>query len=197
MVLLIFAQVETGFLTHIIHDAFIGREPLDHTLYVLLIFAIPILCIVLGFTKLRKQPIKLLRLFYGVELPLVFLMIARLVMFREMTPATLLIFLGMAIGMFSFLIELIGGKLNSIKAIKTFKLFGHTFLFGMGVYFFSILLFYCIPLASFMIQGFFEFNWFDIFREGFWVLLALFFFMATATLFVVLPIALLVLYFQS
>ncbi len=197
MVLLIFVQVETGFLTNIIHDAFIGRAPWDHTLYVLLIFAIPILCIVLGFTKLRKQPIQLLRLFYGVELPLVFLMIARLVMFREMTPATLLIFLAMALGMFSYLIELIGGKLNTTRSVQVFKTFGHTFLFGMGVYFFSILLFYCIPMASFMIQGFFEFEWLEIFTAGFWIFLGAFFFLATATLFVVLPIALLVLYFQS
>ncbi|MEO1593279.1 MAG: PEP-CTERM sorting domain-containing protein, partial [Cyanobacteria bacterium J06632_22] len=59
-----------------------GEIPPAFILSILGILVVPVICTVLGGCRLRKHPILLMRLFYGVEAPLFGLCLLRLFLIR-------------------------------------------------------------------------------------------------------------------
>ncbi len=197
LILLIFSQTETGFLYHIIKASIVGLTPIDYTIYSLLIFVIPIGSIILGFTKLRKEPKNLLRLFYGVEIPLTLLFVLRLFLFRELTLSTFHIFIILTIGLLSYLSEILIQPEKTKKGLQIFQKIGHSLLLIIGIYFSLVLVFYAIPLLKFLVYGFFTFEWLSVLSEGVLVFLFVLFFIYTATVLVVLPFGLIYYYISA
>jgi len=184
----------------IIKNAVIGYTPLDFSLYSLAIFIIPVGSIVLGLTIFRKNPAQLLRLFYGVEIPLFLLFILRLTVFRELTGATTHLFLLLSIGMLSYFSEIITDKKKRPQWLLIGQKIGHALLLIIGLYIAAILLFYAVPslwelLSNISILSEIKLN--DVFKIGFWIFISLFFFFFTGTVFLFLPIALISLYINA
>jgi len=197
LVLLLFIESQGRFLFSIIKNAFTGYTPLDFSFYALLILFIPIGSTILALTKLRAKPLQLLKFFYGVELPLGLLFLLRLTVFRELNASTFHLFLFFALGIISFLSEILISENKSPKWLLTAQKIGHTLLLIIGIYFSLVLIFYSLPIAWTLIIGFFKFEWLEIFEAGFWIILFVLFFTYTATLFVILPISMVWLYIKA
>lgn len=197
LILLIFIEVETGALFHLIQNAFIGYTPFDFAIYSLLILLIPPLSIVFGFLFWNRSKTFLLEFFYGVELPIILLLILRISVFRELTPGTSFIFMALAFGILTFAIHLFPKVFSKNKGAQYGKGIGLVFLFVSGLYLASVLFIYSLPLAAFFFQELVSLEWLRIFSEGFWVFLFLIFFFLTSCVFLGLPIALLILYLRT
>lgn len=187
--------------------------PVAYMAYALLLIAIPIACVMLGLTLLRNEPHKLFALGYAVEGPLMLLVALRFFVVRELTPALTFLFVIAALGMATFVWQLLDKKIESRGAFATVVRFLGLTLYALVTIYIAIwMLFYVIPIAAALLRAFWEFLLhLDDFLRGLLSLFADFprnlawipfmvFGMATfifsATLFVLMPIAvpLLVLY---
>jgi putative PEP-CTERM system integral membrane protein len=197
LVLLMYSEIQEQFLFGIIKNALIGYTPVDYSVYSLLIFVIPLASMVLGGTRFLKKPTKLLKLFYGVELPLTLLFILRLTLFRELTMGTGHLFILLFLGMISYLSELLVDRNKTPHWLRIAQKIGHSLLLIIGTYLSLVMLFYAIPSLYMFVIGLFSFEWLEIFKAGFWILLFGLFFLYTSTLYIALPFALLRLYFKA
>ena len=165
---------------------------------------VPTLCTIGGLIRLRKQPIELMRLFYGVEAPLVCLLTLRLFVFRELTLGSTLVLATAITCAIAFCIELFSGYASRHRLIAWLQMGIHTLMFGAGIWVGAILLFYAVPVAGYLIEQFFTFNWI---RNFFWGygnvgdyirnVLGFLLFVLSATLFVAMPSALASFYIYS
>lgn len=71
----------------LIAATFSGQVPLDFCLSLVALIAIPTASTIIGW-RMRRDPVKLMRLFYGVEAPFFLLCLLRLFVIREVTPAS-------------------------------------------------------------------------------------------------------------
>ena len=150
---------------------FEGTIPLDFGLTLVALIAIPTACTFYGLKYLRKQPQELMRWFYGVEAPLVTWCLIRLFLIRELTFASTLILGTLLVCIVAFAIEVLQGYQANRKVFSWLQMITHTLMLFTGVYLGTVLLFYAIPVAAYVIVGayhltvgFFSFNW----VEGFW-----------------------------
>ena len=74
-----------------------GEIPFPFVLPLLGFLLVPPACTIFGLLKLRKHPVLLMRLFYGVEAPILTLCILRMFVFRELTPSSTLMVVAVAI----------------------------------------------------------------------------------------------------
>ncbi len=197
IILLIFSEFQGQFLFSIIKNALVGYTPMDFSIYSLIIFLSPIGSIVLGLTILRKKPLHLMRLFYGVEIPLILLFVLRLSVFKELTSSTTHLFILLFFGILSFLTELLISKDKTPRWLIISQKIGHSLLLIIGVYIGMVLIFYSLPLLWLMISNIFTFGWLEILQAGFFIFLFAIFFIYTATLIVFLPIAIVWLYISA
>lgn len=127
---------------------------------------IPLVCAALGFFRLRKYPILLMRLFYGVEAPLFTLCLLRLFLIRELTLASgfLLGLVGLAIA--AFAIELLTGYSAYRPRLARLQMVSHSLILLVGLYVGTLLLLYTLPVsfaaAVGFIRGFFQFGWISV-----------------------------------
>lgn len=186
-----------------------GQLPLDFSLTLVALVAVPTVSTILGI-RLREQPDRLIRLFYGFEAPLLVLCLIRLFLLRELTAASTHILISIGIAIAAFLIYLLDGYASEHRPKAWLQLFAHSLMLLVGVYAGVILLFYAVPLAVYIIQGFFEFKWlgvlWDILRYdlalglvslAFWSILTLLLLFFSGTLFVLMPVVMATLYVQS
>ncbi|MGB7248757.1 MAG: TIGR02921 family PEP-CTERM protein, partial [Phormidesmis sp.] len=140
-----------------------GEIELTFTISFIALLIVPLVSTVLGLVRLRKYPILLMRLFYGVEAPLFTLCLLRLFLLRELTLAsgfTLAIAL-LSIAMFG--IELLSGYSAYRPRLAWVQMIGHSFILLVGLYIGALLLLYSLPVLvagvfGFII-GFFKFGW--------------------------------------
>jgi putative PEP-CTERM system integral membrane protein len=188
---------------------FEGQVPLEFSLTVVALIAVPTVCTVLGGFLIR-QPSKLIRLFYGVEAPLFVLCLTRLFLLRELTPASHQLVLSIGFCIAAFLVELLDGYAQQNRTKAWMQLLAHSLMVLVGVYAGAVLLFYALPLAVWLLQTFFSFQWliglWDVFRSGwlvggftllFWSVMSLVLFFLSATLFIMMPSMMATLYTQS
>jgi putative PEP-CTERM system integral membrane protein len=170
-----------------------------------LLTIIPVIAVILGLTLLRRSPGRLVTLGYGVEGPLMLILAVRFFVVREMTPAVGLL-LGMGIlGIATLLWQLLDRNIEARgSALAHLRVIGLTLLLLIGLYAAAWLAFYAVPLAAQTGQILSE-----LARSGrtaleeldwrwlpFWILgivLAAY----TATLFVVMPVVVPILYFRA
>ncbi|ABC33139.1 conserved hypothetical protein [Hahella chejuensis KCTC 2396] len=92
-----------------ISGAFIGLHSWMTAVFSILLVAIPALCIGLGLTRFRKNPTALIKLFYGVEMPIIFIMLSTLFLLRELNPGVTHVLINILIALFAYLACLWGG----------------------------------------------------------------------------------------
>ncbi len=197
--------------------ALTGELPLGFLISLLGLMGVPVVCSLLGWFRFRKQPLQLIRLFYGVEAPLFLLCLIRLFVLRETTPASSQILLTLAICMVAFGVELACGYLmrdrtemtGGQRAIAYLQLACHSLMLIMSWYTGILLLFYAIPVAWISLVAFFSFGWVqtlgdiifnDLIRDiwSFWWLpIGFLLFGFSVALFVAMPPMVTFLYIQS
>ena len=150
---------------------FEGTVPVDFCLTFLALIAVPTFCTIYGLKYLRKQSQELMRWFYGVEAPLVVWCLVRLFLIRELTPASTLVLGTLLVCIVAFAIEVLQGYQTNRRVFSWLQTIAHTLMLFSGVYLGSVLLFYALPVAAYVLEGayqlivgFFSFNW----VEGFW-----------------------------
>ncbi|MCP5099781.1 MAG: hypothetical protein GY943_29860, partial [Chloroflexi bacterium] len=184
--------------------------PTIFLLYAAILTLIPIIAVVLGFTILRREPEKLFALGYGVEGPLMLILAIRFFVIRQTTTAVAFILITAGLGILTYLWHLLDKKISKRSAPLTHvRQIGLTLLLVAGLYAGIWIAFYALPAG---VQGirtageFFEEIWRSI-REIDWAMiewrwvpfavLGTVLFVYTGTLFVLMPIAVTILYARA
>ncbi len=166
--------------------------PLEFSLTLTTLIAVPTISTIIGARYLIKQPLQLMRLFYGVEVPLFLLCLLRLFVLRELTPASSQIIDTIALCIGAFLVEILYGYLgktenssSELSAVphqpKPFiltRLIGkensaiiqlvfHSLMLLVGTWAATLLMFYALPVAIVTIVGFLSFAWVQPLIESF------------------------------
>ncbi|MBD1923010.1 TIGR02921 family PEP-CTERM protein [Microcoleus sp. FACHB-831] len=132
----------------LLQATFAGAIPSEFLITFVSLIGVPTACTLLGAWRFRKQPLELMRLFYGVEAPLFLLCLLRLFVLRELTPASTLI-LGAAIAcILAFLVELLYGYAERNRSLAYMQAIAHSLMLLFGVYVGVLLLFYAVPAAA-------------------------------------------------
>ena len=95
-----------------------GIIPLEFSLTLTALIAVPTGCTIIGARCFIKQPLQLMRLFYGVEAPLFLLCLIRLFLLRELTPASSQIIGTIVLCIAAFLVEMLYGYLGKIENVQ-------------------------------------------------------------------------------
>jgi putative PEP-CTERM system integral membrane protein len=186
---------------------FEGRIPIEFFISLATLIVVPLACTVVGAFKFNKQPGELLRLFYGVEAPLVLLCILRLFVFRELTPASTQILLSVGICISAFAMEMLYGYVNNKRSLAWLQMLAHSLMLFFGVYAGAILCFYAFPVAVWSIKEFLKFEWAVSLWYGLihypslvifgWIPSSLLLFGMTCSLFIAMPLFVTYLYSVS
>ena len=158
-----------------------GIIPLEFALTMAATIAVPTVCTFIG-ARLIKQPLQLMRLFYGVEAPLFLLCLIRLFLLRELTPASSLIIATIVLCIAAFLVEILYGYLGKRETIQNIsdsensdrkqsrflRLIGnkrsawlqlacHSLMLLVGIWAATLLMYYAVPVGLVTVAGFFTF----------------------------------------
>jgi len=150
---------------------FEGTIPLDFCLTMVALIAVPAASTIYGLKYLTNQPEELMRWFYGVEAPLVTWCLIRLFLIRELTFGSTLVLGTLLVCIVAFAIEVLQGYRANRQVFSWLQMITHTLMLFTGVYLGTVLLFYALPVAIYLLIGaahlareFFAFGWI----EGFW-----------------------------
>ena len=158
-----------------------GIIPLEYSLSMAATIAVPTVCTVIGAKRFRKQPLQLMRWFYGVEAPLFLLCLLRLFLLRELTPASYQIIATIALCIAAFSVEMLYGYLGKKENVQNisdsqtshnkqprfFRLIRgklsawlqlgcHSLMLVFGIWAATLLMYYAVPaVALFTLYGFF------------------------------------------
>ncbi len=173
------------------------------------LIATPTVCTLIGGWRLRKRPLELIRLFYGVEAPLFTLCLVRLFVVRELTPASTLVLGTGMVCVLAFLFEILHGYAKNNRVVAWLQLIFHSLMVLVGVFVGVLLLFYAVPAAAVFIPEFLTFlPVYELWRllthstpENLWLIprciLVIILYGFSATLFLGMPLALAFLYIES
>ncbi|MBD1923009.1 TIGR02921 family PEP-CTERM protein [Microcoleus sp. FACHB-831] len=186
-----------------------GREIERQLLTTLIsLIAISTMCTVIGLRRLRKQPLQLIRLFYGVEAPLFVLCLLRLYLpylvgfqLSEFTHANFLLILGtFVVCIVAFYLEVLYGYAERHRAIAWLQMLVHSLMPGIGI-FVGVALFYAVPTAAFLGFSSLPYLWrgglWEMWSNSLWQPVAYLLFVFSCILFVFLPSILASYYIQS
>lgn len=124
---------------------------------------LPFVFTLLGFFRLRKYPVLLMRLFYGVEAPLFALCLLRLFLLRELTLASGFTLALVVVAIAMFAIELLSGYAAYRPRLALIQMIAHSLILLTGLYTGALLFLYTVPLLFVMARGFieaaFELSW--------------------------------------
>ncbi|MFZ6031000.1 MAG: TIGR02921 family PEP-CTERM protein [Chloroflexota bacterium] len=207
--LIFLAFMLLGFAPNLLPEMFsamrAGLIPAGYLLLGGLLTLIPVFAVLLGATWLRRSPGKLLALGYGIQGPVMLLLFVRLFIVRQANAAVLLLYgvalLGTATLLWQLLDRRIDGRGLPFDAVRSA---GLTLLLLVGVYAALLIAFYAVPVMAALPQFFVdagrdlwrsitELSWRTLGMLPFVFLgFALLFY--SATLFVVAPVVVPVLY---
>ena len=137
----------------ILEAALGGEIPPAFVVSIFGMLIVPLLCTVVGGKWLRKHPILLMRLFYGVEAPLFGLCLLRLFLIRETTPASAHILITILAAIAIFAIETLAGYAAYRPRLAWVQMIGHSLVLVTGLYAGSLLLLYTVPALCIMVYG--------------------------------------------
>jgi len=166
---------------------FRGEIPSEFFITFVALIAVPTVCTLIGVLRFRKQPLQLLRLFYGIEAPLFLLCLIRLFLLRELTPASNQIVGTFVVCIAAFLLDLFYGYIGQRdrssdsargdcpkgaarsdrisakqhRPMAWLQLACHTLMLLVGLYTGTLLLFYALPTGGVVLQEFFKFWWIE------------------------------------
>jgi putative PEP-CTERM system integral membrane protein len=167
-----------------------------------LVVLVPLSATMLGALVLRRDPRRLLGLFYAVEAPLFVLALGRLFLVRDLTPAVAYVLVATIVGVGAYLYRLLSGVEETRVPRVLLGLAGDTVGLGIALYTGALLAFFAVPVGWVVLAAFFRFEWLHgvfhaLFENPFLSLLFLFgavLFVFSATLFALLPPMLITLY---
>lgn len=136
-----------------------GQIPFPFVVPLFAFLATPPICTVVGLRYLRKSSTSLMRLFYGVEAPIMALAILRLFVLRELTPASTLMVVAGALAIATVVLELVFGYAAYSKGLARFQMAAHTLVLIAGLYIGGLLLFYTIPIMWVLLVNFIQLTW--------------------------------------
>ncbi|MBW4601392.1 MAG: TIGR02921 family PEP-CTERM protein [Calothrix sp. FI2-JRJ7] len=184
-----------------------GQVPIEFFISLATLILVPLACTFIGASQFSRQPGELLRLFYGVEAPLVLLCGLRLFIFRELTPASIQILGSVTICISAFAMEMLYGYVGEKRSIAWVQMLAHSLMLFFGIYAGAILCFYALPVAAWSITAFLKFQWAIDLWNAFtyspglvifgWIPSSLILFGLTCSLFVAMPLMLAYLYTVS
>ena len=199
-----------------------GELPGEFFVTLVALIAVPTVCTLVGALRFRKQPLHLVRLFYGVEAPLFLLCLIRLFLLRELTPASIQIVGTFVVCIAAFLLDLFYGYIGQgdfpkgavrsdrISAMRRplagLQLGCHTLMLLVGLYAGILLLFYALPISWVVLVEFLKFGWLaELVRMlrwedlvwNWWLPIGFLLFCFSSTLFMVMPSAFTALYLYS
>ncbi|NJM95876.1 MAG: TIGR02921 family PEP-CTERM protein [Phormidesmis sp. RL_2_1] len=141
----------------------IGEVDLTFTISFAALMIVPLISTLLGFVRLRKYPVLLMRLFYGVEAPLFTLCLLRMFLIRELTLATGFTLGLVVVAIAMFAIELLSGYAAYRPRLAQVQMISHSLMLLVGLYVGILLLLYSLPvLLGTVIDGFsglWSMNW--------------------------------------
>ncbi|MBE2224259.1 MAG: hypothetical protein IAF02_22155, partial [Anaerolineae bacterium] len=189
-----------------------GTIPVSFLVYGTILALIPLLAVILGATLLRREPGKLFVLGYGVEGPLMLILAVRFFLIQQATPAVTFVLLIAVAGILTLLWTLLDRRINERESILSgLRVAGLTLLLLVGIYVSVWLLFYIIPLiaqsgsiiseiSQDIWRSLVNLSWEDL-VEGWryipFAVLGMLLFAYTATLFVLMPIAVPITYVRA
>lgn len=202
--LVVYAGIFPQIGTQLIAATLTGEIPSEFFITFVALMAVPTLCTLVGGWRFRKQPLQLLRLFYGVEAPLFLLCLIRLFLLRELTPASSLIVGTLVVCIAAFFFDLLYSYLGQQERIPAksrhslawLQLACHSLMLLVGLYAGALLLFYAVPVFWAVLVAFFSFGWLtELFRMlawdnliwNWWLPVGFLLFCFSATLFVLMP----------
>ena len=125
-----------------------GLIPIDFLVIAILVTMIPLAAVIIGATLLRRFPKKLLVLGYGVEGPSMLLLLARIYLVRQATPAVILLYILSLLGMLTLLWQLMDLQIDQRgRVLDSVRISGLTWLFLVGIYAAVIVAFYVVPIT--------------------------------------------------
>ncbi|MEM1252535.1 MAG: TIGR02921 family PEP-CTERM protein [Cyanobacteria bacterium P01_H01_bin.21] len=158
----------------ILEAARLGEIPPAFVASILGMLTVPLICTVVGGKWLRKHPILLMRLFYGVEVPLFGLCLLRLFLIRETTPASAHILMTVLAAIAVFAIETLAGYAAYRPKLAWAQMIGHSLILITGLYAGTLLLLYTVPAFCIMvyatITGLLTIDWSSLSRDMVWLL---------------------------
>ncbi|MBF2065085.1 MAG: TIGR02921 family PEP-CTERM protein [Calothrix sp. C42_A2020_038] len=186
---------------------FEGRIPVEFFISLITLIVVPLVCTLIGAFKFGRQPVELLRLFYGIEAPLVLLCGLRLFVFRELTPASTQILASVVICISAFAVEMLWGYAHEKRSFAWLQMLAHSLMLFFGIYAGAILCFYAVPVAAWSIAEFLSFQWaVELWRAlvehplltifG-WIPASMLLFGITCSLFIAMPLFVTYLYSES
>jgi len=144
--------------TQLITDTLAGQCPIEFLITYLVLLVISPISIVIGWINFRKQPQQLIRLLYGVELPLFLLCLFRLFGLRELTPVSSFVLGTLFVGIAAFLAEMIWGYAEANRLFSWVQMGSHSLLISLSYYVRFVLILYAIPVAFLMAFTFIDFG---------------------------------------
>ncbi|MGD1860358.1 MAG: TIGR02921 family PEP-CTERM protein [Leptolyngbyaceae cyanobacterium] len=136
-----------------------GEVPFPFVVPLMAFLAVPPVCTVVGLIRFRKHADKLMRLFYSVEAPIMALSIFRMFVLRELTSASTLMVVAGAIAIATITLELLFGYSAYNKGLARFQMAAQTVVLLAGLYVGGVLLFYTVPLVWILLGAFLRFEW--------------------------------------
>ncbi|HEY9737875.1 MAG TPA: TIGR02921 family PEP-CTERM protein, partial [Trichocoleus sp.] len=183
-----------------------GSIPFPFVVSLVGILLVPPICTALGAWRLRKHPVLLMRLFYGIEAPLFGLLLLRLFILRDTTAASTFALVAFGLAIATFATELFFGYAAYKKPLAWFQMVTHSLVLMVGLYVGGILLFYTVPALCVFLYNAFQLSWlghyllalvrnpvYTAFVSLAWLFLVGF----SCTLFVAMPYALVNMYTRS
>lgn len=189
-----------------LQDMFRGEVPPTLAMSFIGLFTVPTVCTIVGLRWLTKQPVMLMRLFYGIEAPIFALCLLRLFLIRELTPASSQILGTVLLCIGVFAIELATGYIARKRSLAWSQMAGHSLLLITGTYLGVLLTFYTVPALCVFLYNVIKFQWlmdlWDLFIHDpiatiWWVPIFVFLFGLSCTLFFAMPFAMVNLYSRS
>lgn len=117
-------------------------------LYAILLSCIPILSVILGYTVLRREPKKLFALGYVVEWPLMLMLAVRFFLTRQASTGLTFLMVMAGLGMAVFFWNILDRQIERRRAWAAWlRLVGLTIMFLVSLYAALWVAFYALPLA--------------------------------------------------
>lgn len=145
-------------LIDLFHACWIGLIPLSFGLSSALLLLLPVLSVGIGLAipTLRRDPGRLLTLFYGVQAPLMLLAFLRLFAFQELTLATGMTVSVFAVGALALARTVLAGPTMRSTAGQTALLTTQSLYAIGGLWLSASLALLVFPTTSFMVSGLWE-----------------------------------------
>lgn len=158
-------EINEGIFISLVRDVFAGEVPLNIFLSGLVLFGMPILSLIVAVRKFMDDGSKILRWFFCIELPIMFLAFLRLVGFNELTWGNAHFIIVAILGIVTMLFYVLNENKFLSDKWKELKLIGLTSILLLITYICLLLFMLILPLISIFIAEVFKFEWIeDIFQ---------------------------------